>query len=265
MTGPIVLGWEALAGAAALVLLNGLVSLWLRLDLERRLLIASLRTVIQLSILGAILVPVFDAGRPELVAVIGLVMIALAAREAVRRTKRGYRGMLGSAFGVVLISAGSTTLLATAVLVRAEPWWMPQYLIPLLGMLLGNTLTGIALGLDSALAGLDEGRDQVELLLARGATWWEAARGTAAEAVRTGMIPIINAMSAVGLISIPGMMTGQILGGTAPGLAARYQILIMFLIAGCTAMSVTGTVLISVRVLFDSEHRLRPERLEVRR
>ncbi|MBU1897720.1 ABC transporter permease, partial [Myxococcota bacterium] len=80
-------------------------------------------------------------------------------------------------------------------------------------MILGNSLNGVSLGLDRALALLDEGRDAVELRLALGATRWEAARPVAVEAIRVGMIPIINTMSVVGLVSIPGMMTGQILGG----------------------------------------------------
>ena len=98
-------------------------------------------------------------------------------------------------------------------------------------------------------------------MLARGATWWEASRPVAAEAIRSGMIPILNSMSVVGLVSIPGMMTGQILGGTDPVLASRYQILILFLIAAATALGTAAAVLLSVRALFDADHRLRSDRL----
>ena len=124
-------------------------------------------------------------------------------------------------------------------------------------MILGNALTGVSLGLDKMLGSLDEGRGRVELRLALGATAWEASRPEAAEAIRTGMIPILNAMSAVGLITIPGMMTGQILGGTPPVLAPRYQIMIMFLIAGAVALGVGVAVLLTVRACFDEAHRLR--------
>ena len=125
-------------------------------------------------------------------------------------------------------------------------------------------LTGVSLCLDELTRSLDEGRARVETELALGATRWEAARGPLREAVRRGMIPMINAMSVVGLVSLPGMMTGQILGGTPPEQAARYQVLIIFMIAAATALGAGGAVLLSLRALFDDEHRLRAERLVAR-
>ncbi|MED6335091.1 MAG: ABC transporter permease, partial [Planctomycetota bacterium] len=139
--------------------------------------------------------------------------------------------------------------------------WEPRYLIPFLGMVLGNGLTGISLGLERCLRELDEGRVRVECLLALGATRWEASRVVAGEAVRAGMVPILNSMTVVGLVTIPGMMTGQLLGGVSPLTAARYQILIMFLIAATTAGGVTVVVVLCLRALFDDTHRLRLERL----
>ncbi len=261
MTGPVPISAWGLAGAAALIAINGGLSLWLRLRLERRLLIASLRTVVQLLLLGYLLVPIFAWRNPFLIGATCLLMISLAAREAVRRVGRSYGGIGRNAFFALSLSATVTTLLAVTVLVGVEPWWEPRYLIPLLGMILGNSLTGISLGLDRCLAELDEGRDRVEAMLAFGATWWEAARPVAAEALRTGMIPILNTMSVVGIVTIPGMMTGQLLGGTPPDMAARYQILIIFLIAASTAAGGTLAILLTLRRLFDSEHRLRHDLL----
>jgi putative ABC transport system permease protein len=260
VTGPIPLSWLDLAGASALVILNGLVSTWLGLGLGRRLLVASVRTVVQLSLLGLILRPVFELGQPWLVGCIGLVMVVLAGREGVRRAvPAGQRvsGMQAAAFVSLLVGGGVPTLFATAVLLQVDPWWEPRYLVPLLGMVLGNALTGVSLGLDRCLTSLEQGRDRVEALLALGATRWEAARPVVADAVRTGMIPILNAMSVVGLVTIPGMMTGQILGGSSPELAARYQVLVMFLIAAAVAMGTTGAVVLVVRSRFDDQHRLR--------
>jgi putative ABC transport system permease protein len=262
--GPIELSWLDLALAASLVLVNGLVSAWLGLGLGRKLLVAALRTVVQLLLLGYVLVAVFEWQTAVGVLAIGLAMIALAGRESIRRTGRRYAGIQLDAFVSLVVAGGGTALLATAAIVRVDPWWEPQYLIPLLGMVLGNALTGIGLGLERCMSQLDEGRARVELLLALGATRWEAARPVAGEAVRQGMIPILNSMSVVGLVTIPGMMTGQILGGVSPLLAARYQILIMFLISAATAAGVTGVVLLCVRALFDAQHRLRLERLHRR-
>jgi len=261
VTGPLPLGPEQLALAAALVLINGLLSLWLRLGLERQLAVASARTVVQLTLVGYVLAPVFAWEHPLPVLALAALMVALASRAAVKRSSRSYRGVHLAAFAALMVGAGATALLATGVIVGAEPWWRPQYLVPLVGMMLGNALTGISLGLDRCLTELDERRDRVEGRLAMGATWWEAARPVAAEALRAGMIPILNSMSVVGLVTLPGMMTGQILSGTDPALAARYQILIMFLICAATGAGTACAVLVSVRAVFDDQHRLRVERI----
>jgi putative ABC transport system permease protein len=261
VNGPVELGWPQLAIAASLVVVNGLVSLWLRLGLGRRLLVASLRTVVQLVLLGFVLVAVFEWQNALGVAAIAAGMVLLAARESVRRTGRSYAGIQRDSLCSLALVGGATTVLATAVIIRVDPWWEPRYLIPLLGMVLGNGLTGISLGLERCLRELDEGRARVEVLLALGATRWEAARAPVAEAVRGGMVPILNSMAVVGLVTIPGMMTGQLLGGVSPLIAARYQILVMFLIASATAGGVTAAVWFCVRSLFDDAHRLRLDRL----
>ncbi|MCB9765735.1 MAG: ABC transporter permease [Alphaproteobacteria bacterium] len=261
MTGPVDIGPLELAAAAFLLLLNGLVSVALGLGLERRLAVAALRSVVQLTLLGAVLVPVFSIAHPALVLGLAAVMIALAGVEAVRRTTRSFRGARWAGLGAMAVSASVTTALATAVILDVSPWWTPRYFIPMLGMILGNSLTGVSLGLETSLRLLDTRRAEVERLLAFGASWWEASRDIAAEAVRTGMIPILNTMSVVGLVTIPGMMTGQILGGTAPGLAARYQMLILFLIAAAVALGTTLATLVAVRAVFDGEDRLRAERI----
>lgn len=259
--GPIDLSALELGLASLLLLGNGAVSIWLGLGLGKKLLVAGLRTVVQLLLLGYLLVYVFETSQPWLVGAICMAMVVLAAHESVKRAGRRYSRIRLDAFLSLSLAAGFTVLVATAVVIRAEPWWSPQYLIPLLGMVLGNGLTGISLGLDRCLAKFDEGRAEVELWLASGATPWEAARPAASEAIRAGLIPILNSMSVVGLVTIPGMMTGQILGGTDPSLAARYQMLVMFLISGATAAGTTGVVLLAVRALFDEGGRLRPERL----
>ncbi len=123
-------------------------------------------------------------------------------------------------------------------------------------MILGNTLTGVSLGLDrlgSELIGSGK-REQVEALLALGATRWEAARRPIQQAVKTGLIPTINAMMVVGIVSLPGMMTGQLLAGTPPVEAVKYQIVIMFLIASGTALGTVLSVLLSFRRLFNDDH-----------
>ena len=264
MSGPIVLTPWDLAAASSLILLNAGLSMALGLGLGRTLLIASVRTVVQLTALGWILLPVFGLDSPWPLAGLGLVMIFLAARAAVGRSSRSFRGATRVGFAALLTSCGITAVVGSAGIIGVEPWWEPRYTIPLLGMMLGNGLTGISLGLDRALAELDTGRDRVEARLALGASAWQASRPVAREAIRAGMIPIINSMTVVGIVSIPGMMTGQLLGGTEPVLAARYQIIVMFMIAAATAGGTAISVLGTLRLLFDSDARLRVDRIRRR-
>ena len=259
--GYIRLGYGEVALAAALILINGALSLALGLGLERRLLVASARTVVQLLLIGYLLKFIFGLRHPLWVLLLGLVMAALAGQAAVGRVSGRFRGIhLGSTLSV-LVSSFVVTGLAVAFIVRPRPWYEPQYVIPLLGMVLGNALNGISLGLDRFLEGLVRRRDQVEGLLALGATRWEACRDVMRDAVRTGMVPTLNAMAVVGLVSLPGMMTGQILAGAAPADAVRYQIVIMFMIAAATALGTLGAVAFAYRSLLDGFHRLRLDRL----
>ncbi len=240
--------------AAALILLNGMISLLLRLRLEWQLLLASVRMVAQLLLIGFVLTWVFALNSPWVVLLLGWVMAMIAGLAALGRTRRRYPGIwLDSC-----ISIWATSWLITAVallgIVRVHPWYLPQFAIPLLGMILGNTLNGISLGLERFNEELTARRLQVEALLTLGATRWEAARLAVQQAVRTGMVPTINAMMVAGVVSLPGMMTGQLLSGVSPVAAVKYQIVILFLIAAATALGTIGVVLLAYRRLFNACH-----------
>lgn len=130
-------------------------------------------------------------------------------------------------------------------------------------MILGNTLTGISLGLDTLTTSARRDRASIEARIALGAPRFIALSGIVKRSLRTGMIPIINAMAASGIVSLPGMMTGQILSGVDPVQATKYQLMIMFLIAGGTALGVLLAVVGGVRYLTDERHRLRLDRLDM--
>jgi len=245
--------WQ-LGLAASLILLNAAVSLALGLGLSKRLLVAALRTVVQLLLVGLVLEWIFSVGRWQVVLLMVLVMTLIAGTAAVRRTDRRYRGVWLDSLVSMWASSWLIAAVALVGIVRPEPWHLPQYAIPLAGMILGNTLNGISLGLDRFGDELDGKRDQVETLLALGATRWEAARGPLRQAVRTGMVPTINSMMVVGLVSLPGMMTGQLLAGANPIQAVMYQIVIMFLIAAGTALGTVSVVLLGYRRLFNADH-----------
>ncbi len=168
-------------------------------------------------------------------------------------------------FGVgtlaMFVSSFSVTLLALTVVIRVQPWYEPQYAIPLLGMLLGNTMNGVSLGLDRLSQTAWQQRRVIEARLTLGEDWNRAIEDIRRDSARSGMLPIINAMAAAGVVSLPGMMTGQILAGAPPVEAVKYQIMIMFLIAAGTGFGTLSAVYIASRRLFDERQRLRLERL----
>ncbi len=254
--GAVALSAMDLLIAASLVLAAGAVSIALGLGLERRLVVAAARTVLQLLLVGYLLVWIFKENSPWLVVVALLLMTFAAGRAAVDRSRRSFRGVFLQAFLTLLLTGALTTGVVTQVVIGVTPWYQPQYLIPLLGMVLGNSLTGISLCLDDLLEALDERRDRIEMALALGATSWEAARDVLRAAVRRGMIPIINAMTVAGIVSLPGMMTGQILAGSDPARAVAYQIVVMFMLAGATALGCMLTALLVFRRLFSPRHQL---------
>jgi len=252
-----------LALAAGLVLLLALLSWRLHLGVERRVLIAAARSAVQLSLIGYVLHALFAATHPGLVGLMAMVMLAIAGWEAMSRQKHRYRGPWGYGIGTLsmFLSSFSVLVLALTVIIGVKPWYQPQYLIPLLGMLLGNTMSGVALAMDNLTRNAWESRGRIEARLMLGETWDTAISEIRRDSLRAGLIPIVNARATAGVVSLPGMMTGQILAGSPPIEAAKYQLLVMFLISGGTGLGSTAAVWIGSRRLFDERHRLRLDRL----
>ncbi|MEM0964233.1 MAG: iron export ABC transporter permease subunit FetB [Bacteroidota bacterium] len=236
-------------------------SVALRLGLTRGLAVAATRMVVQLALIGLVLEWVFASENAAVIVTLAVVMALLAGHASVRRTARRFPGIWIDALVSVLGASFIVTGAAVVGILRIDPWYDPQYLIPLHGMLLGNALTGISLSLDRFMEGASRERDLVEARLALGATRWEAARPLVRDAIRTGLIPITNSMAVTGVVSLPGMMTGQILAGAPPADAVRYQVLISFMIAACVALAALGVVGLAYRRLFSADHRFHPDRL----
>ena len=259
----ITLSWWQLGLASLLVLALAATLSSARLNLTRPLLIAATRTVIQLSLIGLVLEALFSTTSPWWVGLMALVMLVAAGREVMARQNRRLRGhwSLSIGTGSMMLSSFCVTLLTLIAVVQPTPWYEPQYAIPLLGMLLGNTMTGIALGLDRLHEGAWHQRALIEGRLLLGQTGFEAMEDIRRGAMRSGTIPAINSMAAAGLVSLPGMMTGQILAGSSPVEAVKYQILLMFMIAAGTGFGTLLAVNWSCRRLFDDRARLRLDRL----
>ncbi len=262
MPGYLELTYGQVALAALLIVVNAGISLLLQLKMEKVLAIAATRTIIQLLLVGLVLEWVFHWQRWYVVMAWACLMTGVAGVTAVRRNERRYRGIWFNTIVSVWASAWIITgFVLLAVLGDVQNWYRPQYAIPLLGMVLGNTLNGISVGLSTLMETLVVGRGEVETWLCLGATRWEAARRSVQHAVRTGMIPIVNSMMVVGIVSLPGMMTGQLVSGMSPIQAVKYQIVIMFMVASATALGTVGVVLLTFARLFNADHQFLADRI----
>ncbi len=223
------------------ILAAGIVSLYHALRLERDLAVGTVRTVVQLFLLGYALHVLFTLDEAWLVLSVFLFMVFFAALTIRSRIKEKRVSFFWPIFIAMVISYSLVSYFVTAVVVGVEPWWKPQYYIPLAGMVIGNSMNAIAIALDRLLGELRKRRQEVEMKLCLGADYHEASHEMFANAMRAGMIPSINAMMAVGVVFIPGMMTGQIIAGADPLLAIRYQIVVMVMLVGATTI---GTILV---------------------
>jgi len=263
---PVQPGAADLAIASTLVVLNAGISAYLGLHMQGKMLWSAVRMVVQLLLVGLVLRWVFALASPAATLAVAFLMIAAAAREVAMRPShslRGWNGVWLSAISVGLSSI-ATVVLALLTVLHPTPWYQPQYAVPLIGIVLGNVLNSASIGLDTFYGGAVNARAAIEAQLVLGATRNEALKPLIRDSVRKGLIPIINQMSAAGIITLPGIMTGQILAGMDPMDAVRYQILLMFLLAGGSGISVTLAVYLAARSITDERHRLRLERLSKR-
>jgi putative ABC transport system permease protein len=263
MNGYTILSVWDLALTSVLILIDAGLSVALHLGIHRSLIIASIRMAAQLFIMGMALTTLFSLVSPLWTGLAALGMMLFAGREIAQRQGRPLVGpwSFGLGAGCMMVASTLVTIFALLTALRPDPWYDPRYSIPLLGMILGNCMTGVALGLDALTSGAVARRVAIEARLMLGGTRTQAMQPLARESLRRALMPIINSMSATGVVSLPGMMTGQILGGVAPAEAVKYQILILFLIAGGTGIGAVAAVLGGVYRLTDARHRLRLDRL----
>jgi putative ABC transport system permease protein len=180
------------------------------------------RMLVQLLLIGYALVFIFDADSSVIIIAVLVVMLLASGWIALNTIAGAKRSLFPASLASVLLGGGLTLLLITQAVLQLDPWYRPSYMIPLAGMIFASSMTGISLAAERLIAELGNGCD------------YEKAKTVA---FRTAMIPVTNALFAVGLISLPGMMTGQILSGVSPFIAARYQIMVMCMIFGATGIS----------------------------
>ncbi len=260
---PIILHAQDLAIAAVLVVLDGAPSIVLGVGLHRRLAIAAARMVLQLLLVGVILRSVFAIASPALTLAVIVAMVVIAGREVATRPEQRLTRFGNYVIGGagVAVATFLTSILALTTALRPHPWYDAHYAIPLAGIVLGNVLNAASLALDSLLGGVVRERAAIEARLALGATMRTAMGRLVREAMRRALLPIVNQMSAAGIVTLPGIMTGQILAGMDPMQAVKYQILLMFLLSGGSGLAAVAVALLAARRLTDPRQRLRLARL----
>jgi len=252
-SGYIPISYWQLTLSVILVLITGLISALLGLGMIKSLLWGTLRAFIQLTLIGYILTYIFKLDTLLVIIPLVLLQCYIASREATRRiTKAPHNPALASFFSLTA-STFIVGIIVVVVIIGPHPWYKAQILIPIFGMIMGNSMNAIALSLDRLYSEVHAHVEQVEQMLAFGASPWEAIVEYLRKAVGAGMLPTINALMIVGIVSLPGMMTGQILAGMSPGLAVRYQFVVMIMMTSATAIGCLVIVGLSYQRMFTSD------------
>ncbi|HEX7124879.1 MAG TPA: iron export ABC transporter permease subunit FetB [Thermodesulfobacteriota bacterium] len=213
------------------------VSVRQRLGLERDLAVGTLRAILQLYLVGFVLTWVFARAYWWWVLLILAVMAGIATRAAVARLKKPPPGAHAVAALALSLSTAGILVYVIGVVVQVRPWWTPQYLIPIGGMILGNAMTSASLAGDRLQADLRNRAAEVEARLALGFSGREAVQPMVRAALGAAMLPTVNGMMTVGVVQLPGMMTGQVLAGASPLVAVEYQLVVVVMLAAATAIA----------------------------
>jgi putative ABC transport system permease protein len=220
------LGWTMLLLGLAIAL-----AFWQRVGLASQLAWAGGRSLLQLLVVGYFLALIFALNQPIAVLAVLAIMLSIAAIVAKNRISQKQKGLLPLVWVSLLISTLLTLGYAIVVIIRPAQWFAPQYLIPLAGMVLGNSMNSASLAGERLRSLIQQNRREIETHLCLGATAKQAIAGYQKTAIHASLIPTLNQMMVVGIVSLPGMFTGQVLAGIDPLNAASYQILILFMIA----------------------------------
>ncbi|MCW6512112.1 ABC transporter permease [Lichenifustis flavocetrariae] len=260
---PVALSPADLAVAAMLVVASAALSLVLSLGVHRPLLVSAGRLVIQLVLVGLVLRVIFASASMWVTFGVIAIMLAAASREMGARSPRRLKGLWHLGIGTLSI-LGATLPVALIVLLTAlkpTPWYDARHAIPLVGIILGTVMNGGSLALNTILSSVARDRLAIEARLALGATRQEAFRPILRQAVRTGVTPTVNQMAAAGIITLPGIMTGQVLAGMDPLDAARYQILLLLVLSTAGFLGAVIASYAALHRLTDHRHRLRLDAL----
>jgi putative ABC transport system permease protein len=241
------------AASLALIAVAIAVSFWRRAELEQDIAVATVRSFVQLTAIGYVIQAIFDTDSLWLVAALLVGMVGFGAWTARGRAK-GVPGATGP-IALALAVAAAVTLGLVLALGVFKP--EPRYLVPVGGMVIGNSMTAVAVALNRLADEMHDGRRQVEAMLALGATSNQASRAIVARSLRSGMIPLVDSTKTTGIVFFPGTMVGMLLAGAEPVDAVRLQVVLLWVLLGAVALAGLIAVSMGYRGFFTDAHQLR--------
>ncbi|MFQ6613164.1 MAG: iron export ABC transporter permease subunit FetB [Fidelibacterota bacterium] len=261
-TGFYLITWTDVLASLVFIVVCVVLIRWRRVGLEKTLLVGTLRTFIQLSAMGFLLNYIFELNNWPFMVLLLLLMIVIAAGEGVRRQKEvpipGYFLILAGALIITLVATLGSIL---SFILEVQPWYYPWAMIPIGGMIIGNGLNSATLAVNRFTGELTHRKREIEMFLSLGASPRVATQESVRAAVKAALIPTINALMMVGLVQLPGVMTGQILAGADPLVAVRYQIMIMYMWVTVSVLTVLLTLALVARRFFTRQAQLKQEML----
>ncbi|NTD87745.1 ABC transporter permease [Agrobacterium tumefaciens] len=255
-------GLVELSIAGGLVLLSAAVSLAMSLGLHRQILVSAARMVLQLWLIGLVFRTLFESSSKLSTAILLAVMVVAATYEVGARQKQRVSGIWHFLISgaAVSISTILITAFALATLATTDDWTSPRVIIPITGIILGTSMNSASVALNTLFNTIASQRAAIEAQLALGCSKRQALAPSMRTAIHAGTIPIMNQMAGAGIITLPGIMSGQILAGQEPMSAAQSQIFLMFLLCAASVASIMIAVFLGGSRLTDDRHRLRLDR-----
>ena len=237
--------------ALGMVAVAAIISELMHMGIGKTLMWSSCRALVQLCAMGFIISYVIRSNSVWMVFALMAVMLVAAVQIIPK-------GLAGPIFLSLVITMLLMLALVTELIVRPHPWYAPQLVVPLTGMLLGNTVSALAVGLSRFYESMEERRDEVDMMLALGATAWESARPSVISSIRLGLLPTTASLASSGIVTIPGMMAGQVIAGGDPLNAAKYQFVVFGAIAALTLLA-DGLIMVMIyRTCFTADDQYRP-------
>ena len=244
--------------ALGMVAVAAIISELMHMGIGKTLMWSSCRALVQLCAMGFIIGYVIRSNSVWMVFALMAVMLVAAVQIVMSRARGIPKGLAGPIFLSLVITMLLMLALVTELIVRPHPWYAPQLVVPLTGMLLGNTVSALAVGLSRFFESMRERRDEVDTLLALGATTWEASRPSVVSSIRLGLMPTTASLASAGIVTVPGMMAGQIIAGGNPVDAAKYQFMVLASIAALTLIADSIIMLIVYKRCFTAIDQYRP-------